>query len=361
MKTGFRGTFVISWSQTELDGLWSAPLDTLRVGTAWTWTGEAVRVDGPSGVLPLGDATGEVDLRKRAAMSVRRLLRAVDAEPRPVVADDAALFDTSFNVTDGRDTWTVTLIDTGKGRTPLLMFVGAIPPRQTDLWVVSHNIDLAARDQTADSPGGVICFTPGTQILTADGPRDVADLREGERIQTKDNGPQEILWIGSRRISGARLYAMPHLTPIRLHEGALDKGVPNTGLLVSPDHRMVLRGARAKALFNCDEVLVTARDLVNDRTVTFDRAVREVTYIHLLLPSHQVVFANAVETESFHPASAAMATMDPAEQVRLFDRLPDLRGDAQTYGSYARRVLSDGEAAILRHDAGWQGHLRGPV
>jgi hypothetical protein len=54
-----------------------------------------------------------------------------------------------------------------------------------------------------------------------------------------------------------------------------------------------------------------------------------------------------------------MATMDPAEQARLFDRLPDLRGDAQTYGSYARRVLSDGEAAILRHDAGWQGYARG--
>ncbi len=360
MKTGFRGTFVISWSQTELDGLWSAPLDTLRVGTAWTWTGEAVRVDGPSGVLPLGDATGEVDLRKRAAMSVRRLLRAVDAVPRPVVGDDEVTqFDTSFNVTDGRDTWTVTLIDTGKGRTPLLMFVGAIPPRQTDLWVVSHNIDLAARDQTADSPGGVICFTPGTMILTADGSRDVADLREGDQIQTKDNGPQEVLWIGSRRISGARLYAMPHLTPIRLREGALDKGVPDSGLLVSPDHRMVLRGARAKALFNCDEVLVTARDLVNDRTVIIDRAVREVTYIHLLLPCHQVVFANAVETESFHPASAAMATMDPAEQARLFERLPDLRGDAQTYGSYARRVLSDGEAAILRHDAGWRGHIRG--
>ncbi len=361
MKTGFRGTFVISWSQTELDGLWSAPLDTLRVGTAWTWTGEAVRVDGPSGVLPLGDAQGEADLRKRAAMTVRRLLRAVDAEPRlPAIdADDAPLFDTSFNVTDGRDTWTISLIATGQGRTPLLMFVGAIPPRQTDLWVVSHNIDLAARDQTADSPGGVICFTPGTMIATAEGPRDVAGLREGDRIQTKDNGTQKILWIGSRRISGARLYAMPHLAPIRLREGALDKGVPDSGLLVSPDHRMMLRGARAKVLFNCDEVLVTARDLVNDSSIVVDRAVREVTYIHLLLPSHQVVFANSVETESFHPASAAMATMDPTEQARLFARLPDLRGDAQTYGSYARRVLSDGEAAILRHDAGWRGQVRG--
>eukprot|EP00036_Acanthoecidae_sp_10tr_P005251 CAMPEP_0182947530 /NCGR_PEP_ID=MMETSP0105_2-20130417/58728_1 /TAXON_ID=81532 ORGANISM="Acanthoeca-like sp., Strain 10tr" /NCGR_SAMPLE_ID=MMETSP0105_2 /ASSEMBLY_ACC=CAM_ASM_000205 /LENGTH=66 /DNA_ID=CAMNT_0025087773 /DNA_START=70 /DNA_END=266 /DNA_ORIENTATION=- len=66
MKTGFKGTFVISWSQTEIDGLWSAPVETLRVGATWAWTGETVRVDGPSSVLPLGEATGQADLRKRA-------------------------------------------------------------------------------------------------------------------------------------------------------------------------------------------------------------------------------------------------------------------------------------------------------
>ncbi len=352
MKTGFRGTFVISWSQTELDGQWSAPLDTLRVGTTWSWTGEAVRVDGPKGVLPLGDATGEADLRKRAALSVRRLLRAMDAEQdlAPKAEYDAPLFEQCFSVTDGRAAWTVTLIRTGEGRHPLLMFMADIPPRHTDLWVVSHNIDIAARNQTSDTAGGVICFTPGTMIRTADGPVRVEALTEGDHIQTKDNGPQEVLWIGRRRVSGARLQAMPHLAPIRLVQGALDKGIPDDGLLVSPDHRMMLRGPRALALFNTDEVLVTARDLINDQTVYVDRTQREVTYIHLMLPSHQIVFANGVETESFHPASAALATMDNADKVRMFARLPDLNADVQSYGPYARRVLSDSEAAILRHD-----------
>lgn len=358
MKTGFKGTFVISWSQTELDGLWSAPVDSLRVGTAWAWTGEAVRVDGPSGVLPLGAGQEELDLRRRAALTVRRLLRAVDADEarldRAGLADEDPLFDRHFNVTDGRDTWTITLIDSGPYHKPLLMFVGAIPPRQTDLWVVSHNIDLASRDQTADAPGGVICFTPGTLVATEDGPRDVASLRPGDRVQTKDNGCQEILWIGDRRVSGARLHAMPHLRPIRLREGALDRGVPDAGLLVSPDHRMVLRGARARLLFNCDEVLVAAKDLINDDSVVLDRMAREVTYIHLLLPGHEVVFANGVETESFHPASAALATLEEGQRAALLSSLPDLAADAQSYGPYARRVLSQSETAILRHDAGWR-------
>jgi hypothetical protein len=80
MKTGLHGTFVISWSQTELDGFWSAPLESLQVGKAWGWTGEAVRVDGPAGILPLGTAVGEADIRKRAAISVRRLLKAVETK-----------------------------------------------------------------------------------------------------------------------------------------------------------------------------------------------------------------------------------------------------------------------------------------
>lgn len=359
METGFRGTFVISWSQTELDGHWSAPLDELRVGAAWTWTGDAVRVDGPSGVLPLGDATGEADLRRRAAHSVRRLLRAVEGDKAPVVAATAAavdpMFDECFNVTNGRATWTVTLIATTKGKPPLLMFIGDIPPRHTDLWVVSHNIDLANRNPATDAPGGVICFTPGTMILRDSGLCPVEYLREGDRIQTKDNGAREILWIGKRRVSGARLYAMPHLSPIRLREGALDRGVPDSGLLVSPDHRMILRGPRALALFNCDEVLVTARDLVNDQTVLVDRSMREVTYIHLMLDSHQIVFANAVETESFHPASAAMGDIGADALARLYDRMPALRNDPQAYGGYSRRVLSNSEAALIKHDKGQRG------
>ena len=67
MKTGSLGTFVISWSQTEVDGLKAPPLDVLAVGTTWRWSGAAVRVDGPQGLLLLEGAEGAADIRKRAA------------------------------------------------------------------------------------------------------------------------------------------------------------------------------------------------------------------------------------------------------------------------------------------------------
>lgn len=83
MKTGSLGTFVISWSQTEVDGLKAASLDLLTVGAAWRWTGAAVRVDGPQGLLLLERAEGAADLRKRAARMVRRLVGAAVGARRP--------------------------------------------------------------------------------------------------------------------------------------------------------------------------------------------------------------------------------------------------------------------------------------
>lgn len=353
MKTGFKGTFIISWSQTELDGFWSAPLENLRVGMQWSWTGDVVRVDGPADILPLGDAKGEADIRKRAAMSVRRLLKAVEVNTSrlDLVEVDAAPFEQSFTITDGRDTWTVTLIEGATPNARLCMFVGEIPPRTSDLWIVNHTVDLKSRDQNDDPAGGVICFTPGTIIRTEHGPMRVEDIDEGTRVQTKDNGCQDVLWVGSRHVTGARLYAMPHLCPIRLRAGSLDNHVPDAGLLVSPDHRVMVKGARARALFNTDEVLVTARDLVNDTSIYVDRSMREVRYIHMLLPSHEVVFANGVESESFHPASAGLELLGDSDRTRLFAQLPDVQADVNSYGAYARRVVSASEAAILRYDA----------
>ena len=59
METGFTGTFVISWSQTELDGLVSAPTDALRIGAVWSWHGDSLRLDGPTELLRLEGAEGE--------------------------------------------------------------------------------------------------------------------------------------------------------------------------------------------------------------------------------------------------------------------------------------------------------------
>lgn len=353
MGTGFRGTFVISWSQTEVDGFAPDAVAQISVGAAWRWHGQPVRVDGPPELLRLENTDGHGVNRKSAARMVRRLVGAALAGRRDLgdIDVDDTLPDSSFVVTNGAQSYTVSVIELDGGAPPLLMFIDELPPQNTDLWVVHHTLEGAQAAATGPASGGVICFTPGTRIETPDGPRLVEELREGDHVQTKDNGAEQIQWIGSRRMTGARLFAMPKLRPIRITAGALGGDRPDAQLLVSPEHRMLVKGDVARALFNTPEVLISAKDLINSDSIRVDLAVREVTYVHLLLPRHQILWANGLETESFHPASTALSTLDQVDRLRLLARFPALEFEPHTYGAFARRNLSSPEAMILAHEA----------
>ena len=350
MKTGLNGTFVIRWAQTEVDGLASAPRAALGIGASWRWSGAALRVDGPQDLLRLTDPEGAADLRARAA---RRAGRLVGRAPvgrrvaRKLAGAEEPLFERGFDLTDGYRVYAASVVDFGPGVQPLLMFAGDVPPVDTDLWVVRAAMEIAEVHRVTDQPTAVICFTPGTRIRTARGDVAVEEIGEGDRIQTKDNGCQDVLWRGQKRLSGARLYAMPELRPIRLRRGALGVDRPDEDLIVSPAHRMLVKGAKARALFNTDEVLVAARDLIDDARVVRDHNLTEVTYVHLMLPRHEVVFANGLETESFHPAGAAFESLADEQRDRLSALMPGLETDPMGYGDYARRSLSRAEAALL--------------
>ena len=345
MAAGTQLIFVIPWAQTETDGTRGAGLNMLSVGVTWRWSGTPVRIDGPQGVLVLVKPEGMAELRRRAARMVRRLIGAGTARPGDRVEPD--LPDQCFAVTDGRASFVITVLTMPDTGALLAMVVGSLPPVDRDLWVVAMAIDHSRT--VPQDKGGVICFTPGTWLATPDGPCLIEDLRQGDRVLTRDNGAQIVLWRGQRRLTGARLHAMPHLRPIRFRRDALGQDRPEQDLLVSPQHRMLVKGAAAQALFNVDEVLVAAEDLINDHSVTVDQALRAVTYVHILLPRHNIIWANGLETESFHPANAALDQIRPDQRQDLLDLMPDLAQSPQTYGDPARRNLTRSEAAILRH------------
>lgn len=349
MKTGSSGTFVIPWSQTETDGVWQAPLEMLTVGVTWRWTGVPVRLDGPAGILRLEGAEAVAQMRRRAAPVARRLVgRGARPKAKPVAKLSPDPGSPSFTLTDGLVTYPMILLALPDSGALLVLAEGGLPPQNTDLWVSDATID---HRQIAPRPeGGVICFTPGTLILTPQGPRAIQALRPGNLVFTRDNGAQAVLWTGQRHISATRLRLMPHLCPIRLRSHALGQGRPDPDLLVSPQHRMLIKGRAAQALFHEDEVLVMAEDVVNDTTITVDRRVREVTYIHVLLERHSVIWANGLESESFHPANAASDSMDAAQRAGLASVLPSLEVNPHSYGDFARRNLTRFEAAVLRHD-----------
>lgn len=352
MAASTRGTFVISWSQTELDGLDAPPVGAMAVGAAWSWRGDAVYVNGATDALKLDDALRSEDVHQRAAQIVHRLVGvATGRSYRNGAGSEPFTLTRNFVVTNGAQTFTVTLIDIGQGQVPLLMFVDDIPPRDTELWVVDHTIFAVSDDSSEPNTRGVICFTAGTRIATPTGSVAVEHLRIGDLVSTKDNGPQPVEWIGSRHMSGARFFAMPGLRPVRMRAGALGIEQPDHELLVSPEHRMLISGRIAQDLFNTPEVLVAAKDLIDHQLVVTDNTVSSVTYIHLLLPDHNILWANGVATESFHPANSAISGISAQDRERLFARHPGLAHDPFTYGRFARRNLTTDEAAVLRQAA----------
>ncbi|WP_323371591.1 Hint domain-containing protein [Anianabacter salinae] len=312
-------------------------------------------MDGPTSLLVLTGSEAVDTLHRRAAAAVKRRLGGVadfDEAPRADLPDDP-LVGGGFCITDGYRQYRVTLIEMPDAE-PLAMFAGDMPDQESDLWISDVSLPEGHINRITDTARSVICFTPGTRLATPDGPRLVSDLAEGDLILTKDDGPQPVRWIGSRRMSGARLFALPELRPIRIRGSALGADVPDAELLVSPDHRMLLRGTMAEALFNSPEVLVRARDMVNDRTITVDHRPQSVTYVHILLDRHQVVWANGLESETFHPASTPFEAIAPDQRAALLERAPDVDRDASLYGGFARRLLSAPEAAILTEAMHWR-------
>ncbi|WP_353473430.1 Hint domain-containing protein [Salipiger sp. H15] len=286
---------------------------------------------------------------------VRDLLGAALAAPSAKTGAGSAVRhppeDSSFVVSDGRQAYTVTRIEVAESPRPLLMFHGAVPPRGRELRVVQSSLGPGPGAAMRPDEGGVICFAAGTRILTPRGAVAVETLREGDLVQTKDDGAQPVHWVGSRRMSGARLHVLPELRPVRIRAGAFGIERPDDEFLVSPEHRMLIRGDVARALFGTDEVLVAAKQLVNGSTICRDLRVREVTYVHLLLPRHGIVFANGVETESFHPANTALSSLSEGDRTRLLALLPGIDLRPMGYGGHARRNLTAREAAVYMQQA----------
>ena len=91
-------------------------------------------MDGASDVLRLGSLNDGENSRKSAARVVRRLIKAVQTNDRDFeqVEVDEPLMESSFVITNGAQSFTVTVIETGNGTPPLLMFLDKIPPRHME-------------------------------------------------------------------------------------------------------------------------------------------------------------------------------------------------------------------------------------
>lgn len=180
-----------------------------------------------------------------------------------------------------------------------------------------------------------VCFARGTLIGTVEGDRPVETLRPGDLIRTRDDGPQPLRWIGGRRVPGRG-----DLAPVVIGKGVLGN---RRRLLVSPQHRLLIDGPRAELLFGEGEVLVAAKHLIDGRRIRSEPCDR-VEYWHLLFDRHQIILAEGIAAESFHPADQSISALDHAAREEVLRIFPELRSATTAYGPLARPAIGATEA-----------------
>lgn len=191
------------------------------------------------------------------------------------------------------------------------------------------------------------CFTPGTLIATPKGERRIEDLKAGDRVITRDNGIQEIRWVGHRALSGEELARAGHLAPVLIRQGALGRGLPERDMMVSPNHRILVSNDKTALLFEESEVLVAAKHLTGLEGVDVVE-VSWTTYIHLLFDQHEVILSDGAWTESFQPGDHSLAGVGNAQRTEILELFPELgtRAGMDAYTA-ARRSLKKHEAWLV--------------
>ncbi|MEL7151232.1 MAG: Hint domain-containing protein [Pseudomonadota bacterium] len=171
------------------------------------------------------------------------------------------------------------------------------------------------------------CFTPGTRLATDRGWRPVEDLRRGDRLVTRDNGLKRIAWSGRRDVGYADLAEVPELRPVLVRRGAFGHGTPERDMLVSPNHRfLVLPDGRDGEEYLCPAAALTYLDGVQMAPAL------GVSYLHVLLNAHEVILADGVWTESFHPDDMTLHAMERQTRREILALFPEI----ETLGAVRR-------------------------
>lgn len=244
---------------------------------------------------------------------------------------DGEIDNTIVNLPDG---WTLSENTT-------IELAGETPPAVFRSYDVLDSSGFRVGSLNVTTNGVTIpCFARGTMIDTPRGAVPIETLSIGDHVITRDHGAQPLRWIGSKALGVTTLRLHDNLRPIRISAGALGVGTPSIDLIVSPQHRILIRSRIAQRMFGAPEVLVAAKQLLELPGVEIARDLVEVEYFHILFERHEVVIANGAEAESLYTGTEALKAVGPSAIEEIFAIFPELRNTGQP--AVAARMLVPG-------------------
>lgn len=157
-----------------------------------------------------------------------------------------------------------------------------------------------------------VCLAAGTRVQMERGDVPIEEIEPGDLVVTADHGLQPVIWVGARTIrrDPSRRQA------VAIAAGQMGHGLPLRGLVLSPQHRVLVRSRIAERLFETDEVLMTACHLGFEGPA-WSPSDTHLTWYHLLCPAHEVIFAEGCPVETLMLGSQAIAALTPMQLMQI--------------------------------------------
>ena len=182
-----------------------------------------------------------------------------------------------------------------------------------------------------------VSFTRGTHITLATGQQvKIEELKAGDRVLTRDDGPQEVRWIGQHTVRAEGDFA-----PIVITAGTLNN---TSDLVISPDHRLFVYQRSDEIGAGRPELLVKARHLVNGDTVHVQDG-GFVEYFQLLFDRHHIIYAEGIAAESMLVDPRTRPAL-PAELLEKLAAILPQHGGRDLKGLDVQKALLDRPDAI---------------
>lgn len=161
-----------------------------------------------------------------------------------------------------------------------------------------------------------VAFGQGTRITLADGRQAAVEtLRPGDRLLTRDHGPQPLRSVLQRTVRTVG----PH-APVVIPSGTLG----NAGdLILGQQQRIFVYQRGDDRLTETAEMLVKAHYLVDGERI-FQRPGGFGDFFALVLDRHEVIYAECIPVESLEVSARTLAAMPEDMARKVGDALPGL-------------------------------------
>ena len=240
----------------------------------------------------------------------------------------------TFMSGDGQTTDGLVLVETdAEGNVAQVLFLPlAQMEARLDYALVGIDRDIALQKFAQVA---CVSFSRGTMITLASGAQcPVEELSPGDRVLTRDDGPQELRWISHHTVRAVGAFA-----PIHIQAGTLNN---TRDLVVSPDHRLFIYQRQDRLGAGRSALLIKARHLVNGASITRLNG-GFVDYYQMLFDAHQIIYAEGIAAESMLVDTRTRAALPQELTESLSELLPGHRDSDH-------RALEVQESLLLRPD-----------